>query len=320
MVYEFFFTGGLDSTYRLCQLAREEGNVVQPVYIVFDDKGGRYNRPELRRELEAQDKILGYVSANPNTKAEILPIRRISWDKIPYDKQIMDSEEALAGYNFAWQYIFIALYAKWHPGVELCQETLSDSLGIKFREADGRRWIDTTDLDGTLVLAFQNVTWPIMDTPRPVMRERIDGWGYDGVWEHLWFCYKSVNGKPCGVCDNCYRKIMQGMTFLFDKEALHRYRVLKALEKNFSESTNQLYVYYVCAEDKDRFLRDCRVDIRTYDYVLKRVNLFRSLEKMSNKQLLQIEKDGRVQSGYFSADGYYFAKRKGVRKRGGTKR
>ena len=157
MVYEFFFTGGLDSTYRLCQLAREEGNVVQPVYIVFDDKGGRYNRPELRRELEAQDKILGYVSANPNTKAEILPIRRISWDKIPYDKQIMDSEEALAGYNFAWQYIFIALYAKWHPGVELCQETLSDSLGIKFREADGRRWIDTTDLDATLVLAFQNV-------------------------------------------------------------------------------------------------------------------------------------------------------------------
>ena len=35
--YSVLFTGGLDSSYRLCQLAQDEKAIIQPIYILFPD-------------------------------------------------------------------------------------------------------------------------------------------------------------------------------------------------------------------------------------------------------------------------------------------
>ena len=241
-VHSVLFTGGIDSTYRLCQLAGDENAVIQPVYIVFPV------RHELQKELASQDRILEYIASNPNTKAKLLPIKRIGQKDIPKDQRILDLEDELERYRFGWQYLYIALLARWQQGLELCHETLPDEFlngKVAFKETDGCRYIDADKTAPFLVPMFENVTWPILGTTRSQMVKDLKKWGYEKVWDMIWFCYESIDGKPCGICDNCRMKIKEGLTFLFSKKAIHRYLVYFFIYDCLPDYTRALYKQYV---------------------------------------------------------------------------
>ena len=294
--YSVLFTGGIDSTYRLCQLAQDATAVVQPVYILFP------NRPELEREIEAQDKILSYIHANPKTKARVLPIQRIPRDDIPKDQRIMDLEQPLGEIGFGWQYLYIALYAKWNPGVELCHETLPENFftekGLRFKETDGRRYIEPDGLDDTLRLAFENVTFPIMHITRQQMVDDLKIWGYEGVWKYIWFCYEAIDGKPCGICDNCRIKLQEGLEFLFSKEAIHRYYCYLYLEKYHPDYSLETYCLWKYKGSK-AVLFDSGVvfDNLLYKRLLIRLDNYIRLEKNSVNQLKKLIEIGSDKYG-----------------------
>ena len=76
--HKVLFSGGIDSTYHLCQLALDEDAQVQPIYIVFPHDGHPHSRPEIENEIKSQDEILSYITAQPQTKATFLPPLRIN--------------------------------------------------------------------------------------------------------------------------------------------------------------------------------------------------------------------------------------------------
>lgn len=74
--HNLLFTGGFDSTFRLCQLSRMEGVEVQPVYLCFSP--ARFNE---KNEIHAQDTILSMLRKRKDTKAVLLsPVRVHEYD------------------------------------------------------------------------------------------------------------------------------------------------------------------------------------------------------------------------------------------------
>ena len=254
------FTGGLDSAYRLCQLALEEDTIVQPVYISFPDDGHRHFRPEIVKEIEAQDKILEYIQSCSQTKATFLPIKRIHRDEIPPNDFIMMYEDKLGEYGLGWQYLYIARYAMFYPNVELCLESYEFFLKKKniqfYTDNSGHVKMDIAEFNqrnvkaDTLELLFKDISFSIMGTTRKVIINNLKLWGYDEILNLIAFCYKTIDGFPCGICDNCVKKIEEGLVFLFRKDSLHRYYVLKVLRK-INKDLSFLYYYYIFYGEKN---------------------------------------------------------------------
>lgn len=284
------FTGGLDSTYRLCRLAREKDVVVQPIYIVFP------NRPETEREILAQEKVLSYVSSRPGTVAEILPVDRVRRDDIPKDKRILDLELPLAEYGLGWQFLYIALYAKWNPGLELCQEEVWETFPktVRFVEKDGHTVMDAGGAGELFTILFKDLYFPILGVSRRQMADDLAAWGYDGIWELIWFCYGAIDGEPCGICDNCRKKITDGLRFLFSDRAMHRYLVYRYIWNMHPLASVQWYSEYCrnggyLSMDIDSELR------KNMSWFYRKYEL---LDKLSNKKLKEILVNGSFKYGY----------------------
>ena len=219
------WTGGLDSTYRLCQLSMMSDVIVKPVYIVDKERIAC-----LSDELNAQEKLLNIIFSNPNKRAEIYPLQRIAREMIPYDEKIASCEKALSDVGLGWQFIFLAMYAKVNRGCELCQEILWDCLkdkNVVFREENGKKFMVTDNLDDLYKTIFSDFSFPIMDVSREKMVKDLNKWGYKAVLKNVWFCYRAIDGYPCGICFNCRKKINDGLSFLFTPEAIKRYLVYR---------------------------------------------------------------------------------------------
>lgn len=302
MLYKIFFTGGLDSAYRICQLAQDENAIIQPIYILFPKEGNsNHVRPELQREIQAQDEILQCIKENPKTKAEILPVQRVHRDVIQKESWVMKLEYNLAEVGLGWQFMYMYLYTKWNSGIEFCQEVLWDFLkekNVKFKIENGNKFIDMDGVSDNLILLFKYLYWPILGLSRKEMIENIKKWGYTDIFKHLWFCYDSINGKPCGICDSCRKKLTEGLCFLFPKEAVHRFLVYRfcwtfhpkdspLFYSNYAHG-NTLYMLNVNTNKKDVWI----------NAFLKH---YRDLDKLSIKQLKYILVNGSFEYGYREA-------------------
>ena len=96
---DILWTGGFDSTYRVCQLSLLPVEI-QAYYIDADKKS-------FSQELKAMADIVAYIQANPSTKCSLLPLVIIKLDDIAPDKQIEDSykrirSEAVIGSQYEW--------------------------------------------------------------------------------------------------------------------------------------------------------------------------------------------------------------------------
>ena len=302
MLHKIFFTGGLDSAYRICQLAQDENAIIQPIYILFPKEGNsNHVRPELEREIQAQDKILQCIKENPNTKAKFLPMQRVHRDAIQKENWVMELEDALGEVGLGWQFMYMYLYTKWNPGIEFCQEVLWDFLeerNVKFKTENGNKYIDMDGVSDKLVLIFKDLYWPILGITRKEMTERIKEWGYAEVLKHLWFCYSSINGKPCGICDSCQKKLAEGLRFLFPKEAVHRFLVYRFCWTFHPKGSPILYSNYV--HGNTFYLLNVNAN-KSDVWMNAFLKHYRYLEKLSIKQLKYILINGSFDYGYREA-------------------
>ena len=254
-LYKIFFTGGLDSTYRLCQLALDENAVVQPIYILFPKKlESSHVRPEIQKEIESQDRILEYIQKNPNTKAKILPIQRINSSDLEFPN-MEKWERLLAKAKLGWQYLYCSQFSHFNKGVELCQEVFPKgyydrNIFIFDKDELGRVIVKPNENNEKWLQEYASFIWadmsyPIYGITRKQMKEDLKEWGYSEIFKLVWFCYKSIDNKPCGICDNCRKKIGEGLFELFDKNAIRRFYVLYILTYMFGNEMRMLY--YECA-------------------------------------------------------------------------
>ena len=234
---ELLWTGGWDSTFRLCQLARMEGVEVQPYYLTLP-------RPGYEEELKRIPLLWDLLQKHPKRRATILPVKYIDRDDLPIPPEIEEAWQKFrdAPYELGGQYRRIAVFARSHPGIELGQERYYKKLGhlrkLLIEKGHMRLTPDQTgyfvkeDCDPDVWLLFGNLRLPICELHEPQMAKMVHRWGFDDVMSHVWFCYTPVNGEPCGLCVPCLTKHKNGMYKLLNGEAIQRAAVYRQLERD----------------------------------------------------------------------------------------
>ena len=120
-IVNIFWTGGLDSTYRVVELSRQEC-VIQPHYITLTGRG------TVKNELKAISDITAILNSDKMTKAKILPVTIFPTGELEEYADIQSAWELLheTKYFNSTQYSLLARYAR--------QKKLKLEMGIQFSE------------------------------------------------------------------------------------------------------------------------------------------------------------------------------------------
>lgn len=223
-IHYLYWTGGYDSTYRLCEMLIVEKKKVQPLYVTVPLDNDcvteeackklwvRRNRKE---EREAMNQIVKLIHTNfPYTRKTLLPTIEIK-------KEIADSEfnmefEEQFYKNNLWprkrkkhQYLFLAKFAYYHKkfidiGV----------LGIHKQSTFGK-YLKKNLIDKNNNLYIRDVNHPLGYLLFPLYgRTKEDllvsakKYKFDNILNLTWSCWFPKNGKPCKKCPMCRERII----------------------------------------------------------------------------------------------------------------
>jgi len=221
------WTGGYDSTFRVCQLIHA-GKRVQPIYLsmddVDDDKNGliRVQRKNKKNELQSMEKIRHLLKEiYPQATHLLLPTL--------YINKLVDPNleiQKCASYLYSklgWfsrkvnQYERILQIAfKLSEPLEICVENSDDGLGQSIKNfvvGVERNCRLTNKLPDEYKCAciFGLARFPVIHLTKEDMWEIAIKDGYETMLVHSWSCWNPimVKGKslPCGTCDMCRHRI-----------------------------------------------------------------------------------------------------------------
>ena len=243
---EILFSGGWDSTFMLCQMAREECTI-QPHYINFS------KRKVANIEIERMKIILDLLPNKDGIKANILPLQIHDESECNPDQKIINIfNDYKHTYPLGWQYLYLSEFAKTHKNIALGQERyytipghltriLFEQGHLQFDE-NGVGYLPE-DIDPNMYLIFGNYTYPVANLTELEMYDKIKEWGYEDIMKHVWFCYAPINNKPCGICYTCDSKMKQRMFMLFSDDAIKRYKIYTKLKSEDPILANNFYLY-----------------------------------------------------------------------------
>ena len=220
------WTGGLDSTYRVLELSQTEV-IIQPYYLA-------YVNPSTQYEINAIKKITEELIKRPETKCTLLPLIVVQASRIKANEEITTAWNKLHDlYQLGSQYDWIARFAH--------QNDLTLELGIEkdFQESTILRCLSNTggysilneevmvSDNGTkeAKLVFKNMRFPLplFNMTKEDEIAQFKKWGAEDILNLTWFCYRPVNGKPCGLCDPCKTYIEVGLGCRIPKNRLRLY-------------------------------------------------------------------------------------------------
>lgn len=216
--YRMFWTGGLDSSFRLTQLAQRKNVEIYPVYVIFpwrlstDEEIKRHTifREWLERTGKVQAVIhpVEYVTAEKDLIADPEVVRSIRWVSEQYQ-----------GFG---EYDHLSTYARLHPGVELCIpwnppgheipiiRIIDKSLGGLRVDDEGIGWVDDPeDKAHEVKLAVGNFSYPLAKIRNwdyePILQSQ--GFDFAEFISRTWSCYSPFHGDRCGICRSCRGKL-----------------------------------------------------------------------------------------------------------------
>lgn len=201
-----FWTGGLDSTYRIFELSLTNC-IIQPYYI------NDYLRKSSKIELNAIEKQRNILLNNKNCKAVIKDLIVIDRrDLTKYD----DITNAYWGqhkiHKCGYQYMLTAMLCRQlNIKCEICTE---NEPGNHVRKAITSLNVTTTETDSDYVFRFNDdnnldILFRDILFPKTVWhinkREEINciNSKLPELLKCIHFCHNSIDGKPCGECHPC---------------------------------------------------------------------------------------------------------------------
>ena len=217
MITYLFFTGGYDSTYRLCELVIVNKVKVQPIYIsdkyIDNEENKKTRRKNHVYEKKSQDKIIKKIKERfPHTKELIEPT--IIVKSIDYDSEIEQAMIKMRNNKYVrrskCQYGAMAQYCKnSNKKIELCAEIgghFEKKLGRYIIKKEGNYILDINknkDLE-----IFQNFYFPIIKMTKHDMLQEAKMRDFDSILNNTWSCWYPKNGKHCGKCIMCRERIV----------------------------------------------------------------------------------------------------------------
>lgn len=230
------WTGGLDSTFRMCQLALQNVEI-NPYYII--DK----NRKSTPKELAAIRNITKELRKNNHTKATINPLKIIQQDDIPKNESITNAWQVLKRkYKLGSQYDFLARFAHqlgneglelgvtFDPRGKIARTVYGEGAGGNIGDLTDRKdyWLAKRS-DGKNVFTympidydnasseFKTIFWclnmplSLFQITKPEEYKGILRMSFEKIAELTWFCHTPVLGMPCGQCNPCKDALNEGM-------------------------------------------------------------------------------------------------------------
>lgn len=211
-----FWTGGLDSTYRILELSTIPDIEIQPYYIKFKERHSAF------KELFAINKITDIIRNLPNYNGHLLNIKVYNTKDFKYYDDIHQSriDYKKQGHNLGYQYCYCADLCRFFDikcEVSLENErTCGGHYALKhfttLAEDEFDYYIDKEKTDNKeLVNIFENILFP-KTVFNKTKREEIN---YiksieSKILNYIVFCYKiKFDGKLCGECSPCksYKKL-----------------------------------------------------------------------------------------------------------------
>lgn len=220
-IIHLFWTGGYDSTFRLCQAAIDQNRIVQPYYIVtkLDNcKTCNFQRNNRVEENRAMENVLLHIQKKyPNQYTNIKPI--IYVDRIPKNNRITDTFYEMNLHNSRRKYNQYEAMARYANGIGKRIEI--GTVGL--HGEDGQPI--PTDPWGSYLranLVKENNSYYVRDINSPVYHlsfpiaylskhdiARISKKkGYFDIVKHSWSCWFPKKGRPCGRCNMCRERII----------------------------------------------------------------------------------------------------------------
>ena len=190
-----FWTGGLDSTFRLVQLLMTTTNMVEPHYIVRheDSTGIEINTMiQIRRTL---------IRKYPEVRSRFLPTVYINEAYIPEFKDIDEQiEELKKTGKVAEQYQIMSNY---------CREFGVDKIEVALTRITGEKAFFDNFKNSP---AFKSFTYPTIEMTKKEMLSIAKQNKWDDILFMTSFCRRPINKiAPCGVCGPCVDAVASGM-------------------------------------------------------------------------------------------------------------
>lgn len=225
-ITHIFWTGGFDSTFRICQLLYKK-KIVQPIYVINKNIDG-YNFagfPISRKSTEFEIKTMNYIRKKLNNK-NLLPTLYIN--DIKHDKEYYNAMRNIYYERYGIfspilnlpfgrfsrpsnQYTLLALFAKnYSNNIEICIEKSGTSLDkhtIKYRTGIGENCKLKDNIPNDLNI-FNKFRFPIIHLTKNDMLLIAKDKGFHNILKMTWSCWFPINGKQCGKCDMCKHRVI----------------------------------------------------------------------------------------------------------------
>ena len=234
-----FWTGGYDSTYRLCELLFIEKRIVQPVYIsanIDNEPGESTRRHNHRQEIAAMDKIRKEIVMHneSNLEGRFLPTIIIPEVILPdsYKAAMLDLYNQNLVRRPTCQYGALAYIAdrfdrmgKYAPA-EICVENEPSSklhraiYPLVLKNPMGNLLGMAKDIaESTLnfiggyeaqkgMHIFKRINFSTIHKSKQTMLNIAKKYNFQHILNLTWSCWYPINNKPCNKCIMCRERII----------------------------------------------------------------------------------------------------------------
>jgi 7-cyano-7-deazaguanine synthase in queuosine biosynthesis len=214
-----FWTGGYDSTFRICQLLIRYKTAVQPVYIAdkyidnHKEKGTR-RQNHINEKNSREDIIAALHRKFPHTKKLLKKTMIVK--NANYDAEVIAAMKELKRKKYVrrekCQYGAMAQVAKnLDKHIEVCAEVggfIHKKLRTKLKchaktGCEYRDYTFTADGQDTGLGIFNRFVMPIIGYNKEDMYNEAVEYNYEDILNLTWSCWYPRKGKPCGKCIMC---------------------------------------------------------------------------------------------------------------------
>jgi hypothetical protein len=231
-IYYLYWTGGYDSTFRLCEMLLNEKKIVQPFYVSLaldndcqteESCNKVWVRRNRKEEKQAMLKIRKELARlYPKSSTRLLPTIYIDTD-IDDDSfnQLFNSkfyeDNLWPGKRKKHQYLFLSKFAYYHK-MPIDIGVLGIHNKSKFAEFLNKNLVayESGPLKSKNYKIKQPehfmeyLRFPLFGRTKSDLLVKAKKYGYDNILKFTWSCWfpNPNTGKPCGKCPMCKERIV----------------------------------------------------------------------------------------------------------------
>jgi 7-cyano-7-deazaguanine synthase in queuosine biosynthesis len=213
-----FWTGGYDSTFRLCQAVLKEYLLVQPIYIIGNNLDNytykKYSkRNNVNHELRAMNKIKQSLFKKfPFTKTRILStkiIKNLRLSDFVTRGMFLLYKKGLISRPVTQYGSMAQVSLNLNKNIEVCCERCENSVMCKLLY--GKKYCSGNanyKINNNTPIIFKKFLFPISSYTKQEMLMESKQYGFEDILKKTWSCWFPKNNKPCGKCNMCTDRII----------------------------------------------------------------------------------------------------------------